>query len=247
MVYPDTLEHLAQALQQSHRYREEQHREEAPATSSVAHAVTIALEHEPGTPVAEVAREIGARLSWPVYDHELLERIAQEVGVPVHLVEDVDERRQSWLLECIEAFTRVPSVSETTFVSLLTKALRFLATRGHCVIIGRGAAQLLSPRSTLRVSLVGEAVDRVAALGQRLGIGKPEAARKARDIERERVRFLKHHFGKDPAYPGNYDLVLNTSSLSVGECADLLLQALHRFRGGAADQGLESFAMPTRG
>ena len=96
MVYPDTLEHLAQALQQAHRHGEEQQREEAPATSPDTLAVTIALEHEPGTPITEVAREIGSRLGWPVYDHELLERIAQEVGVPVRLVEEVDERRQSW-------------------------------------------------------------------------------------------------------------------------------------------------------
>jgi len=232
-----TLEHLAHALEQEHRHREGR-RGEARATSAIDPHVTIALEREAGTPAAEVAQEVGTRLGWPVYDHELLERIAQEVGLPVHLVEQVDERRQSWLLECIEALAHGPTVSESTYVWHLMKAIRFLATRGRCVIIGRGAAQLLSPRSTLRVSLVGEAADRVAALRQRLHLRQAEAARRAEEIDHERACFIKHYFRKDPAHSGNYDLVLNTSHLPVADCADLIVQALRRFQDNVGDGGL---------
>src|SRR5437868_9081240 len=65
---------------------------------------TIALAREAGTPGTSVAGEVGTRLSWPVYDHQLLERIAQEMGLRTQLLESVDERRRSWLLETVEGF-----------------------------------------------------------------------------------------------------------------------------------------------
>src|SRR5262249_41889981 len=60
---------------------------------------TIALSRQAGTEGTAVAQEVGKRLGWQVYDHELLERIAQEMNVREALLESVDERRQSWLLE----------------------------------------------------------------------------------------------------------------------------------------------------
>src|SRR5579872_1895390 len=71
-------------------------------------AFTVALSREAGTQGTAVARELGSRLGWPVYDHELLERIAQEMGVRTALLESVDEKRMSWLLEAFGQFMAVP-------------------------------------------------------------------------------------------------------------------------------------------
>ena len=40
---------------------------------------TVAVSRESGARGTSTAREVGARLGWTVYDHELLERIAQEM------------------------------------------------------------------------------------------------------------------------------------------------------------------------
>src|SRR5262245_10840905 len=68
------------------------------------HAYTIALARQAGAPGTSVGQEVGRRLGWQVYDHELLEHIAREMGLRVSLLESVDERRRSWLLECLETF-----------------------------------------------------------------------------------------------------------------------------------------------
>src|SRR6478672_12694127 len=72
---------------------------EGPCAAANPYPFTIALSREAGTQGAAVGREVGARLGWQVYDHELLERIALDLGVRTILLDRVDERRKSWLKE----------------------------------------------------------------------------------------------------------------------------------------------------
>jgi cytidylate kinase len=192
----------------------------------------IALSREPGTPVREVAREVGERLGWPVYDREVPALIAQELNLPVVIVEDIDERRQSWLLECIESFSSGAELSEGRYFRHLISVIRSLGERGCCLIVGHGAEFILPANSTLRVCLVGNREDRIASLSRRLHIDHATAERRLDEIHRERSRFLSAHFHVDPAQPRNYDLVLNCSQWSPSDCADFIFRALHHKASG---------------
>jgi cytidylate kinase len=199
-------------------------------------AFTIALSRESGARGTSTARAVGARLGWTVYDHELLERIAREMNLRTSLLDSVDEKRVSWLQECVEAFASVPSVSGSTYVRHLTQTLFSLAAHGECVIVGRGAAQILPVETTLRVRLVAPVEWRIEAVSRKLRISKEEAARQVERIDRERVGFVKAHFRKEATDPPQYDLVLNSSRYSVGECADLIVEALHHALAGTQVQ-----------
>jgi len=195
---------------------------------------TVTLERQPGTPAEEVARSIGSRLGWPVYNHELLEVISRDLHVPIQQLEEIDERGQSWLLECIQGFSLVPGVSENTYFHRLVSVIRTLATRGNCVIVGHGAGQLLPTETNLRVRLVGVLEDRIANLSRTLHLSHKEAARKIKEIARQRTQFIRDHFQEDPSTADHYDLVLNTSRWSAAACTDLIEQALlHKVRSQA--------------
>jgi cytidylate kinase len=223
------IEALAKVLQhwQSRRKAEARQVDDSGPSSR---AFTIALSRESGARGTSTAREVGARLGWAVYDHELLERIAQEMNLRTSLLESVDERKVSWLQECVEAFASVPSVSGSAYVRHLIQTLLSLAAHGECVIVGRGAAQILPAEATLRVRLVAPVEWRIVAMSQKLGISREEAARQVETIDRERVRFVKDHFQKEATDPRQYDLVLNSSRYSVGECADLIVEGLRRLQ-----------------
>jgi cytidylate kinase len=198
------------------------------ARAGQTHAYTIALARQAGAPGTSVGQEVGRRLGWQVYDHELLEHIAREMGLRVNLLESVDERRRSWLLECLETFATGPSVAASSFVRHLVETVLSLGSHGHCVIVGRGAVQLLPPETTLRVRLVGDLQDRIAAAGARMDLPRDEAARWVETTDRERARFARDHWHVDINEPTLYDLVLNTSRWSVVECADLIVAALRK-------------------
>lgn len=74
----------------------------AAKSKSVAPAYTITISRESGAGGAAVAREVGRLLDWPVYDRELLERIAAEAGLHAELLETLDEKRSHWLTEILQ-------------------------------------------------------------------------------------------------------------------------------------------------
>jgi cytidylate kinase len=201
--------------------------------------LTIALSREAGANGPAIAREVAKRLNWPVYDRELLERIAEDMGVRTSLLNSVDEKRANWLAECLQVFSSRPTVSQAAYVQHLVEVLLHLAAHGHCVIVGRGAAAVLPAATTLRVRLIGPRDERITAIQQRFGVTEAEAARWVDSADRDRVRFVREHFQKDPADPRHYDLVLNAMRLPVPGCAAVIVEALHRFQEALADKGAE--------
>lgn len=191
---------------------------------------TIAVTREAGANGALIARAIGERLSWPVYDRELLERVAEEMGLHAHALEDLDERPKGWLKECIDSLFTGTSVNEFSYLRRLLEKIVALAARGKCVIVGRGAAQALPAATTLRVRVVANLEDRIENVRRNQGLSPEDARRWVEKTDRERAQFIKCHFHMDSADSVHYDLVLNSSRFSVAECADIIIEALYRLQ-----------------
>jgi len=225
---------LAEAIVGAGGYRETHHL----IRSTRAAALTIALDRQSGAGGTAIAKEVGNRLGWPVYDHELVERIAGEMHLRTQLLDSVDEKRRSWLLECVEAFSLQPSVTESAYVRHLVQTVLSLGTHGGCVIVGRGSPQVLPPATTLRARVVAPRPERVTNLALELGVGRDVAARRLHEMDHERDAFIRDHFGKTPMDPENYDLVLNSARFSRAECAELIVEALHRREPHATAQAM---------
>ncbi len=214
----------------------EMRRQAAQQGLSTAQHFTIALSREAGTPATAVARELGQRLGWSVYDHELLDLIAHDMGVRTQLLDSVDEKRFPWLLDTFELIDVRP-VSENAYVQHLVKTVLALQTHGECIIVGRGSSFILPAPTTLRVRLTAPLEDRIAALSQNLGLSHKEAARRAEMIDRDRKRFIEDVFAKNETDTLLYDLVLNTARFSIAGCAQVIIEALHQRQSDAARNG----------
>jgi cytidylate kinase len=214
-------------------------------------AFTVALSREAGTPGSAVAKEVGRLLGWQVYDQELLQQIAREMGLRASLLESVDERQQSWLHETLQAALASlaagqdsPWASESAFVHRLVETVLALGVHGECVIVGRGAGFILPPETTLRVRLVAPVRDRIAMLSRKLEITEREAAHKVRTIDRQRNDFVRDHFQKDPTDPQTFDLILNASRMSVADLAALTVETLNRLKAAAQEGGKTTTSKP---
>jgi cytidylate kinase len=216
---------LAESIVHANSYR--QSHEEARLTPE-SPALTIALSRQVGAGGTSIATEIGNRLGWPVYDHALLERIAAEMHLRTQLLESVDERHIPWLTDTLHSFSQSPSISTSSYVRHLIQTILSLGAHGSCIIVGRGSPYILPPATTLRVYIVADREHRVLGLSRERGISRAEADAQLDRIDRERIAFIKDHFLKDQRDPQNYDVVLNSSCFSYAECADLIIEALHR-------------------
>jgi cytidylate kinase len=231
MIHKSSAQHLAEALVHAGTYGKARHEQR----TGDGPFFTIALSREVGAGGTSVAREVGAKLGWPVYDHELVEHIAKEMKLRTQLLDSVDERRIGWLQESVEGFlASIPSVSETAYVRHLVETILSLGTHGECIIVGRGAALLLPPATTLRVRLVAALEDRITVMSRDRGLSREEAARFIERSDRERRRFIQDHFRKDPMDPQHFEMVLNSSRFTAAECADVIVEALRRLQARAA-------------
>jgi cytidylate kinase len=196
-------------------------------------AFTIAISREAGANGAAIGRLLGERLGWPVYDYELVERIAGDMGLRSELLESVDEKRMSWLQEFAQSFTSDRSVTESAYVRHLVETLLTLAVHGECIIVGRGANVVAPPETTLRVRLVAPFWARIATVQKRRDLSFEEAQRWVEKTDRNRSQFIKDHFHKEADDLHLHDVVLNTSRFSLEACTEIIIDVLHQLEAQA--------------
>lgn len=216
---------LAETIVHANSYR---HSHEEARLTPESPALTIALSRQVGAGGTSIATEIGNRLGWPVYDHALLERIADEMHLRTQLLESVDEQKMPWLTESLQSFSQAPTINTSSYVRHLIQTILSLGAHGSCIIVGRGSSYILPPATTLRARIIADREHRVLGLSRERGISRVEADAQLDRIDRERIAFIKDHFLRDPRDPQNFDMVLNSSCFSYAECADLVIEALHR-------------------
>ena len=193
-------------------------------------AFTVAISRQHGADGTAIAEKLGQRLNWPVYDRDLINHIAKEEGLNAKLVESADERRVGLLEWYLQGLSPHTSLGPEAYTQFLVKTLLALSVHGNCIIVGRGAAQLLPADTTLRVRLVAPLDHRIATIQKKLNLTHEEAALRVQKKDRDRDHFIRATFHKAPDEATGYDLVLNVERFSVDECVDLIAQALERCR-----------------
>ncbi|TWU24797.1 cytidylate kinase-like family protein [Bythopirellula polymerisocia] len=194
-------------------------------SKNIEPGVTIAISRERGAGGRAIAQLVADQLGWPVYDQALVDKIAEDSAVRLQLLDKLDEKCPNWLDECLHSFHEERHLSGVGFAMRLQKVLFALYRHGNCVILGRGASQVLPEKRTLRIRLVAPILYRVQRATNHLGISA-EAEKQVVQIDRMRVDFVKRYFHKDPTDVHEYDLTMNTARFSENDCKDLILTGL---------------------
>ncbi len=200
-------------------------RGEPVAPAALPRGLTIALSREAGSRGASIARRVGVRLGWDVYTQEMIEVLAQESSLHQEIANELPPGATEWVEERLQQLLEEQSISRNPQVMELARVISLLGVQGEVVLLGRGAGCVLPAASTLNIRLVAPLADRVAYMGQCLRLTDEEAEDQVRRRDHRRAEFLSTHFHHIPGAAHQYDLVLNTSLLGEGICADLIVQA----------------------
>jgi cytidylate kinase len=187
--------------------------------------LSIALSREAGARGSTIARGVGRKLGWPVYDQELLEYMAQEAVARQGVIENLPRWATDWAEARLQQLLREQNLSQHPLVVNLARVVLALGAQGEAVLIGRGAGYILPRPTTLHVRVVAPLAERIAYMGQWLRLSEEEAAEKVRLRDERRAEFIATHFHGQPDDVHLYDLVLNSSLLGEDVCAELIAQA----------------------
>lgn len=188
----------------------------------------VAVSRMPGAGGGELARRLAERLDYGLFDRELVDAVASQAGVQTRLVEGLDERVRSVIERVVADAFRTGTFAESDYLRAVVRTVRTVAERGNAVILGRGAAQILSPHQALRVRVVAPREARIERHAKAAGVSAADAARQIDAADGERREFVRHHFALDPDDACLYDLVLNTGTLALETAVDLVAEALRR-------------------
>jgi hypothetical protein len=230
MSYGISPHQMTEALARAQQHWETRRGDGSVPATGAPKAFSIAFSREAGTYGAAIARAVGDRLHWPVYDRELLQHIADDMGIRRTLLESLDEKQVSWLSDCMGGLFASASVNQAVYVRRLVELLLSLAGHGECVVVGRGATAVMPLATTLRVRVVAPREHRAEAVRREHGVSLKDATARVEATDRERNRFVADHFRIDPLDPTNYDLVVNADRFSTKECADLVIAAFENLR-----------------
>src|SRR5206468_2146016 len=94
------------------------------------------------------------------------------------------------------------------------------------VILGRNGALILAKRpATLHVMLDGPLTQRIERAAKDSGIDIERAAKRQKREDQIRADMSIEFYGWDPRETESYDLVVNTGTMDLDTCVDIIVQA----------------------
>jgi cytidylate kinase len=181
----------------------------------------ITVEREYGSGGAGIAQALAERLGWKFWDRDLTAEIARVAQVDQLAAQRCDERVDNWLYRLFKVYARgsyeraLPLAEHGPFdtdrmVETLHKVIEDVASRGNCVIVGRGSAYFLRNREDVFHLFVYASVDEKVHRLKSIGKSEKEALQLIEEIDRERGAFIRHYFHAEWPHRPLYNLMMNS-------------------------------------
>ena len=190
----------------------------------------ITISREFGSGGRSIGRMVAERLCIPFYDKELVDQVALESGFAPKFIEEHGEHSPSKsFFSYAFAPQGVPGVmnglSAADFLwNVQCSVILQLADKGPCVIVGRNADYILKDREDCLHAYIHAdtafRADRIVRL-----YGESEKSPETRLAEKDKRRKVnyQHYTGRTWGLSQNYDICLNSGTIGVETCADILV------------------------
>ena len=190
----------------------------------------ITISREFGSGGRTIGRLVAEKLGIPFYDKELVNEIAVESGfAPKYVEENGEHAPGGSRLAYAFAPQGLPGImnglSTSDFLwNIQCNVILQLAEKGSCVIVGRNADYILKDRADCFNVFIHADMDYRANRIVRL-YGSSEKSPEARLQEKDKRRRVnyQHYTGQTWGLAQNYDLCLDSSSIGIEECADIIV------------------------
>jgi cytidylate kinase len=196
----------------------------------------ITISRQYGAGGSEVARMVAERLGWQVVDNEIVDLVARRAGLTRDVVASRDERVPGFVERLAHALAvssqeyPVPEFGvavrseEPSLVRITEMVVKEIAAEGRVVLVGRAAPAVIGQAAdALHVKLVAPRAFRVRAAMEAEGLDARTAERRLEEVDAQRARYHRDHYGRDWDDPVHFHLVLNTGLLGFEGAAEVIV------------------------
>ena len=181
----------------------------------------ITISHASYSGGGEIAEKVAAFLHYRSVDREVLIEASRRYGIPEAKYEEILEAEGHWWERWIESL-RLYRIT-------LQAAMCEVAQGGAIVYYGRAGQELFPGIGhVLKVLIVAPIEYRMREVKARKGLDGENARHFIKELDRVRNRRLRALFNVDWLDPVGYDLVLNSSQVSIDSAARLITELVRR-------------------
>ena len=175
----------------------------------------ITISREAGSGGNILAKRLSDQLEFDLFYQEFIHNMAESAHLSVRLIETLDEKGASVLEEWISSIVDKRHLWPNRYLQHLMKIIGTIGKHGRVVIVGRGANFVLPPEKRLSVRVIASLETRLRNVSQKFSVSLDEARPRVLKTDSDRKAFIKKYFNDDIRHPLNYDLIINTGTLSI--------------------------------
>lgn len=175
-----------------------------------------------------IGQAIGKKLGIPVYDNELISKVAEESGYSKSLFADGEEKRSLFSMSSFFSSGRMGYidsgyVNDNVMFKIQSEVIRGIALKGDAVIIGRCADYILRDMKCLNVFICAPEEYRIQRLMREEGLSEDEAEKLMRRKDRTRETYYNYYTFGAWGQAANYNLCVDSSVLGIDGTAEYII------------------------
>lgn len=185
----------------------------------------ITISREFGSGGKYIGELTAKKLGLPIYDQEIVDRIAEITGLEKDYIVRFGEyapSKSSFAYSFIGRNHRGESVEDFLFKAQ-SRVLIELASSGSFVVVGRSADYIL--RNTvdkLDIFIRGDMPEKIQRTIELKGVNEHKAKKMIRDTDKMRSVNYKYYTGHVWGDINNYTMMLNSTQIGIEKCADII-------------------------
>ncbi len=194
----------------------------------------ITLGRQLGSNGKLIGKALADKLNCKFYDKDLIAKAAKESGLSENLFEGIDEKPTNSLLYALVMGVQSGKglyyqyndvLNGDNIFKLQSDIIKKIADEGSCIIVGRCADYILrNDPNLIKLFLYADTDVRAATLMQRNGMSEKEAYAAINKADKRRSNYYNFYTNNTWGDVNNYNLCLDTGSLSSDECVDILYE-----------------------
>lgn len=189
----------------------------------------ITISREFGSGGRYIGEQLAEKLGIAFYDKDIISKVAEETGLNEEFVKEAGEYSPFKSIFSYGFVSRDADGSsmEDVVFNAQRKIILELAEKGPCVIVGRCADHILADRDDcLNVFINGSEEDKIKRIMKYKGVADIEARRLMKDTDKRRRINYNYYTDRQWGKPQNYDVCLNSTSLTTDRCVEILYDAI---------------------
>ncbi len=194
--------------------------------------ILITIGREFGAGGYEIGKALAERLGITFYDQQLNEMAAEESGIPLAKVQEMDQHLMREVLYDFKASAydmtgEGMSIEERLFVAQTAVIRRIAAGDESCVIMGRCADYTLyNDPNCFRIYIHALPLARTERIMNQFGITEEEAKRQIQITDSSRRTHYKHFTGREYGKQEYYHLSVDSAMLGTDASVQLIMECI---------------------